>query len=111
MPLFRQAARLGRFRGTDRSRPTLAASVVRVGQPVVPSINLLRDRLLESPLRYGDETEIQVPKKPGRKAQSKRCLWVRMTQRSGPSLRSIQAPFRNRGSCRSIYAPGRSESY
>jgi transposase len=41
LPLYRQAALLGRF-GGDLSRNTLAASVVRVGQAVQPIINLLR---------------------------------------------------------------------
>ena len=46
LPLYRQAALLGRFGGTDLSRNTLAASVVRVGQAVQPVVNLLRDALL-----------------------------------------------------------------
>jgi hypothetical protein len=54
--LYRQAALLARFGGTDLARNTLAASVVRVGQAVQPVINLLRDALLDSPLVYGDET-------------------------------------------------------
>jgi len=32
-----------------------------------PIINLLRDRLLDSPLVFGDEAEVQVLKEPGRK--------------------------------------------
>ena len=83
LPLYRQAALLGRFGGTDLSRNTLAASLVRVGQAVQPLINLLRDRLLEAPLIYGDETEIQVLKEPGRKAQTKSYMWVQMTEKSG----------------------------
>lgn len=83
LPLYRQAALLGRFGGTDISRNTMAASVVRVGQAVQPIINLLRDRLLEAPLIYGDETEIQVLKEPGRKAQTKSYMWAQMTEKSG----------------------------
>ena len=37
LPLYRQAAPLGRFGGSDLSRKTMAASVVRVGQAVRPS--------------------------------------------------------------------------
>jgi transposase len=44
LPLYRQAVLLGRFGGTELSRNTLAASVVRVGQATQPVINLLRDR-------------------------------------------------------------------
>lgn len=83
LPLYRQAALLGRFGGADLSRNTMAASVVRVGQAVQPIINLLRDRLLEAPLIYGDETEIQVLKEAGRKAQTKSYMWAQMTERSG----------------------------
>ena len=46
LPLYRQAALLGRFGGSDISRNTMAASVVRVGQAVQPVINLLRDLML-----------------------------------------------------------------
>lgn len=56
---------------------------MRVGQAVQPIINFLRDRLLEAPLIYGDETEIQVLKEPGRKAQTKSYMWAQMAERSG----------------------------
>lgn len=85
LPLYRQAALLGRF-GGDLSRTTLAASMVRVGQAVQPIINLLRDHLLEADLILGDETVIQVLKESGRSAQSKSYLWVQMTG-SGPPIR------------------------
>jgi transposase len=84
LPLYRQAALLGRFGGSDLSRNTMAASVVRVGQAVQPIINLLRDHLLDAPLTYGDETQIQVLKEPGKSAQSKSYMWAQMTQASGP---------------------------
>jgi transposase len=84
LPLYRQAALLGRFGGSDLSRNTMAASLVRVGQAVQPIINLLRDHLLESPLIYGDETKIQVLKEPGKSAQSNSYMWAQMTQGSGP---------------------------
>jgi transposase len=83
LPLYRQAVLLRRFGGSDLSRNTLAASVVRVGQAVQPVINLLRDRLLEAPLIYGDETEIQVLKEPGRRAQTKSYMWAQMCEKSG----------------------------
>ena len=58
LPLYRQAALLGRFGGADLSRNTMAASVVRVGQAVQPIINLLRDHLLDAPITFGDETRV-----------------------------------------------------
>ena len=101
LPLYRQAALLSRFGGSDLSRNTLAASVVRVGQAVQPLINLLRDHLLDAPLIYGDETQIQVLKEPDKSAQSKSYMWAQMTQGSGP--RGAGPPIRLFG-----YSPSRS---
>lgn len=84
MPLYRQAAHLGRFGGTDLSRNTMASSVVRVGQAVQPVINLLRDHLLDAPITFGDETRVQVLKEPGRAAQTQSFMWAQMTDGSGP---------------------------
>jgi transposase len=85
LPLYRQAALLGRF-GGDLSRNTLAASMVRVGEAVQPIINLLRDHLLDADLILGDETVVQVLKESGRAAQSKSYLWAQMTG-AGPPIR------------------------
>ncbi len=93
LPLYRQAALLGRF-GGDLSRNTLAASMVRVGEAIQPIINLLRDHLLDADLVLGDETVVQVLKESGRSAQSKSYLWAQMTG-SGPPIRLF------------TYAPGR----
>lgn len=83
LPLYRQAALLSRFDGSDLSRSTLAASIVRVGREVQPIINLLRDHLLDSPLIHGDETHVQVLKEAGKSAQSKSYMWVQMTPCAG----------------------------
>ena len=101
LPLYRQAALLGRFGGTDLSHNTMAASIVRVGAATQPVINLLRDHLLDSPLVFGDETTVQVLKEPGRAAQAKSYMWVQMTQGSGPQGRG--PPIRLFG-----YSPSRS---
>ncbi len=85
LPLYRQAALLSRFGGTDTSRNTLASGVVRIGEAVQPVVNLLRDGLLEAPLVYGDETEVQVLKEAGRSAQTKSFMWAQMTEASGPT--------------------------
>jgi transposase len=97
LPLYRQAALLGRF-GGDLSRNTLAASVVRVGEAVQPLINLLRDQMLDCGLVYGDETEIQVLKEPGRAAQTKSYLWAQASG-TGPPVRLFG------------YAPGRGSTH
>jgi len=110
LPLYRQAALLGRFGGTDISRNTLAASIVRVGEAAQPMVNLLRDELLDSPLIFGDETELQVLKEPGRKAQAKSYLWAQMTDGSGkdgrgPPIRLFAyAPSRSTHTAMTLYA-------
>ena len=101
LPLYRQAALLGRFGGGDLSRNTLAASIVRVDQAVQPIVNLLRDHLLDVPLTYGDETQVQVLKEPGKSAQSKSYMWAQMTQGSEPQ--GTGPPIRLFG-----YSPSRS---
>jgi transposase len=116
LPLYRQAALLGRFGGSDLSRNTMAASVVRVGQAVQPIINLLRDHLLEAPLTYGDETQIQVLKEPGKSAQSKSYMWAQMTQGSGPAgtgppIRLFAySPSRSTAAAQILYAGMRAKS-
>jgi len=103
LPLYRQAALLGRF-GGDLSRNTLAASVVRVGQAVQPVINLLRDQMLECGLVYGDETEIQVLNEPGRAAQTKSYLWAQASG-TGPPVRLFgYAPGRGSTCAAELYA-------
>ena len=92
LPLYRHAALLGRFGGTELSRNTLAASVVRVGAAVQPVVNLMRDALLDSFIVHGDETEVQVLNEAGRKAQAKSYMWVQMTEASGAD--GTEAPIR-----------------
>lgn len=103
LPLYRQAALLGRF-GGDLSRTTLAASIVRVGDAVQPIINLLRDHLLDADLIHADETTIQVLKEPGKKAQTKSYLWAQATG-SGPPIRLFgYAPGRGSTHAETLYA-------
>lgn len=110
LPLYRQAALLGRFGGTDWSRNTLAAGVVKVGLAVQPVLNLLRDEMLSAPIVYGDETELQVLKEPGRTAQARSYLWAQMTEASGadgtgPPIRLFAyAPSRSTETARTLYA-------
>jgi transposase len=109
LPLYRQAVLLGRFGGTELSRNTLAASVVRVGQATQPVVNLLRDALLDSFIVHGDETEVQVLKEPGRRAQAKSYMWVQMTEASGaqgtgPPIRLFgYSPSRSTQAARTLY--------
>jgi transposase len=103
LPLYRQAALLRRF-GGDLSRNMLAASVVRIGCAVHPIINLMRDVLLESALVYGDETELQVLKEPGRAPQTTSYLWAQMNG-TGPPVRLFgYSPGRGTGHALKLYA-------
>jgi transposase len=73
-------------------------------------INLLRDAMLDAPLVFGDETEVQVLKEAGRAAQSKSYMWVQMTQASGaagtgPPIRLFAySPSRGLDTARNLYA-------
>ena len=103
LPLYRQAALLGRF-GGDLSRTTLAASIVKVGDAVQPIINLLRDHLLEADLIHADETTLQVLKEPGRAAQTKSYLWAQASG-TGPPIRLFgYAPGRGGTHAADLYA-------
>ena len=110
LPLYRQSILLGRFGGTDISRSTLAATIVRTGQSVQPVINLMRDALLDAPVVHGDETELQVLKEAGRRAQTKSYMWVQMCERSGadgtgPPIRLFAyAPGRSTAAAQQLYA-------
>ena len=102
LPLYRQAALLGRL-GGDISRNTLAGSVVRVGQAVQPMVNLLRDQLLDADLIHGDETELQVLKEPGRAAQQRSYLWAQMSGSGPPIHLFTYAPSRSAETARKLY--------
>lgn len=103
LPLYRQAALLGRF-GGEISRNTLAGALVRVGTAVQPIVNLMREELLEADLIHGDETEIQVLKEPGRAAQRKSYLGAQMSG-SGPPIRLFTyAASRSAATARELYA-------
>ena len=103
LPLYRQAALLGRF-GGDLSRATLAASIVKVGDAVQPIINLLRDHLLEADLIHADETTLQVLKEPGRAAQTKSYLWAQASG-TGPPIRLFgYAPGRGAKQAETLFA-------
>lgn len=80
LPLHRQESQFKRI-GVEIPRSTLAHWMIRAGQLVIPLINLLRDRMLDSGYIQMDETPIQVLKEPGKVATSKSYMWV---WRTGP---------------------------
>ncbi|TBN43371.1 IS66 family transposase [Pseudomonas sp. BGI-2] len=80
LPLHRFEKVLVRH-GVDIPRQTLARWVIQCCEHFQPLLNLMRDRLLESPIVHCDETRVQVLKEPGRDPTSQSWMWV---QASGP---------------------------
>lgn len=74
LPLHRFEKVLKR-RGVEIPRQTLARWVMQCGDYLQPLVNLLRDRLLESPVIHCDETRLQVLKEPGRDPASQSWMW------------------------------------
>ena len=85
LPLYRQHQQFVRI-GVELSRTTLARWMVRVGELVVPLINLLRDELVERAYLLMDETTVQVLKEPGKAPESKSQLWAMMSPGPEPSI-------------------------
>jgi transposase len=85
LPLHRFETVLSRH-GVDIPRQTLARWVIQCGAHFQPLLNLMRDRLLESPVIHCDETRVQVLKEPGRDPTSQSWMWV---QTSGPPDRKV----------------------
>ncbi len=63
LPLYRFEKVLGRH-GVDIPRQTLARWVIQCCEHFQPLLNLMRERLLESPVIHCDETRVQVLKEP-----------------------------------------------
>jgi transposase len=85
LPLHRFESVLGRH-GVDIPRQTLARWVIQCSEHFQPLLNLMRDRLLESPVIHCDETRVQVLKEPDRDPTSQSWMWV---QASGPPDRKV----------------------
>ncbi len=80
LPLYRLAKIFARF-GIDLGRGTMAGWMIRMGDLIVPLINLMDETQLGYDVLQMDETTVQVLKEPGRAATSKSYMWVR---RGGP---------------------------
>ena len=85
LPLHRFETVLARH-GIEIPRQTLARWVIQCGEHLQPLLNLMRDRLLESPVIHCDETRVQVLKEPDRDPTSQSWMWV---QASGPPARKV----------------------
>ena len=85
LPLYRLEGILARY-GLSISRATLAAWMIRLGELIVPLINLMEEVQLGYDVLQMDETVVQVLKEDGRSAQSESRMWVR---RGGPSDKPV----------------------
>ena len=85
LPLHRFETVLSRH-GIKIPRQTLARWVIQCGEHLQPLLNLMRDRLLESPVIHCDETRVQVLKEPDRDPTIQSWMWV---QASGPPDRKV----------------------
>ena len=85
LPLYRIEGILARS-GIHLSRATMATWMIRLGELIVPLINLMNETQLAHDILQMDETTVQVLKEDGRPAQSKSRMWVR---RGGPRERPI----------------------
>lgn len=72
--------------GVEIPRQTLARGIIQCGEHLQSLLNLMRDRLLESPVIHGDENRVQVLKEPDRDPTSQFRMWV---QASGPPDRKV----------------------
>ena len=85
LPLHRFETVLSRH-GIGIPLQTLARWIIQCGEHLQPLLNLMRDRLLESPVIDCDETRVQVQKEPDRDPTSQSWMWV---QASGPPDRKV----------------------
>ena len=80
LPLHRFEKVLQRH-GVSIPRNTLARWVIQCSDHLQPLVNLMRDRLLDSPVVHCDETRLQVLNEAGRDPTSQSWMWV---QTGGP---------------------------
>ena len=80
LPLYRLTKIFARI-GLALCRGTMAGWMIRMGELIVPLINLMDEVQLGYDILQMDETSVQVLKEPGRAATSKSYMWVR---RGGP---------------------------
>ena len=85
LPLYRQEGILTRYK-ISVSRTAMACWMIKLGELVMPLINLMHEIQLAYDILQMDETSVQVLKEDGRPATAKSYMWVR---RGGPPGQSI----------------------
>lgn len=74
LPLYRQEFIFKRL-SIDLSRQTMSVWMLKIGEAIIPLINLLQDTLLSYDVAFSDETTVQVLNEPNRRAQTKSYMW------------------------------------
>ena len=85
LPLYRIESIFARM-SVDLPRATTASWMIRLGELIVPLMNLMNEIQLDYDILQMDETIVQVLKEDGRPAQSQSRMWVR---RGGPPDKPI----------------------
>jgi len=75
LPLYRLEKILDRYGGSI-TRNSMANWIMRLFEPLMPLINLMKKHPLESDYCQADETRIQVLKDPGKVATSDKWMWL-----------------------------------
>lgn len=74
LPLYRQETIFKRL-SIELSRQTMSQWMLKVGNAVIPLVNLMQERILDYDITFCDETTLQVLNEPGRRAQTKSYMW------------------------------------
>lgn len=85
LPLHRQEGILARYK-IALSRTTMAVWMIKLGDLIVPLINLMHEQQLAYDVLQMDETTIQVLKEDGRAATAKSFMWVRRGGAPGQTI-------------------------
>ena len=75
LPLYRQSVILQREAGVEIGRATLDGWVMRVGESLVPIVNVMRRELLGGSYIQADETPVDVQLRDGRRQNHQAYLW------------------------------------
>jgi transposase len=81
LPLYRQEQIFKRHQ-IEITRATLATWIIKVGQALLPLVNLIKDEISDGPVIQCDETPLLVLKNDGVQISQKKYMWV--MGRAGP---------------------------
>lgn len=95
IPLHRMEEMLSRYQ-IEISRQSMARWMIKLGQALIPLINLLREKLLDSPYIRMDETPVQVLKENGKTAESNSYMWVQARAGAEPIMLFYYDPTRKK---------------